>query len=75
MIHKYLEKVYKKEGDFGIAVYESDQFSFEHIQDLHLILKRDIDSVWWKWKPLLTQADPFLFVKDDTLYFFFEIAK
>lgn len=62
----------KKNEDFGIAVYESDLFSFDHVQDLHLVLKRDIDSVWWKWKPLLTQADPFLFVKDDTLYLFFE---
>lgn len=65
-------RFFKKNEDFGIAVYESDRFSFDHIQDLHLILKRDIDSVWWKWKPMLTQADPFLFVKDDTLYLFFE---
>ena len=65
-------RFFRKNEDFGIAVYESDQLSFDHIQDLHLILKCDIDSVWWKWKPMLTQADPFLFVKDDTLYLFFE---
>ena len=66
------ERIFKKNEDFGIALYESDQFSFDHIQDQRLILKRDIDSVWWKWKPMLTQADPFLFVKGDTLYLFFE---
>jgi hypothetical protein len=65
-------RIFKKNEDFGIAIYESDQFSFDHIQDQHLILKRNIDSVWWKWKPMLTQADPFLFVKDDTLYLFYE---
>lgn len=67
-----INRFFKKNEDFGIALYESDRFSFDHIQDMHLIFKRDIDSVWWKWKPLLTQADPFLFVKDDTLYLFFE---
>lgn len=68
----YLDRFFKKNEDFGIVVYESDHFSFDHIQNLHQILKRDIDSVWWKWKPMLTQADPFLFVKDDTLHLFFE---
>lgn len=67
-----INRFFKKNEDFGIALYESDRFSFDYIQNMHLILKRDIDSVWWKWKPLLTQADPFLFVKDDTLYLFFE---
>ena len=66
------ERIFKKNEDFGIAVYESDLFSFDHIQDQRLILKRDIDSVWWKWKPMLTQAYPFLFVKGDTLYLFLE---
>jgi hypothetical protein len=65
-------RFFKKNEDFGIAVYESDHFSFDHIQDLHLIYTRDIDSIWLKWKPMLTQADPFLFVKNDTLYLFFE---
>lgn len=72
MTKNIVNRIFKKNEDFGIAVYESDQFSFDHVQDLHLVLKRDIDSVWWKWKPMLTQADPFLFVKDDTLYLFFE---
>lgn len=66
------ERIFKKNEDFGIAVYESDLFSFGHIQDQNLIMKRDIDSVWWKWKPMLTQADPFLLVKGDTLYLFYE---
>ena len=68
----FFNRFFKKNEDFGIVIYESDQFSFDQIQDLQQILKRDIDSVWWKLKPLLTQADPFLFVKDDTLYLFFE---
>jgi len=72
MLKSILKGFLKKNEDFGIAVYESNQFTFDHIQNLHLILKREIDSVCWKWKPLLTQADPFLFVKDDTLYLFFE---
>ena len=72
MANTIIDKIFKKNEDFGIAVYESDLFSFDNIQDLHLILKRDIDSIWWKWKPLLVQADPFLFVKNGTLYLFYE---
>lgn len=72
MARNIFGRLFKKNEDFGIAVYASGQFSFDGIQNQRMVLKRDIDSIWWKWKPLLTQADPFLFVKDDTLYLFFE---
>lgn len=72
MAQNIFGRIFKKNEDFGIAVYSSNQFGFDNIQGHPLVLKRDIDSIWWKWKPCLTQADPFLFVKDDTLYLFFE---
>lgn len=73
MIKSFLSKVFRKNEDFGIVVYESNQFCLDNIQNQNIILKLDIDSVLFKWKPLLTQADPFLFVKDGTLYLFYEV--
>lgn len=67
-----LDRIFKKDENFGIAVYESNQFSFDQIQDQRIVLKRDIDSLWFKWKPLLVQADPFLFVRNNIIYLFYE---
>lgn len=73
VMHKWLfKRLFKKDENFGIVIYQSDVFGFDNIQDLDIVLKCDIDNLWWKWKPLLTQADPFLFVKDNVLYLFYE---
>ena len=72
MLSGFKKRIFKKDENFGIVLYESNVFDFDNIQDMHVVLKCDIDSLLWKWKPLLTQADPFLFVKDDVLYLFFE---
>ena len=72
MLKGLKKRVLKKDENFGIILYESNVFDFDNIQNMCVVLKFDIDSLLWKWKPLLTQADPFLLVKDDVLYLFFE---
>jgi hypothetical protein len=70
-MNRFLKKIFKKDDNFGIIISESDDFSFEDIQENHVVLKLEIDSML-KPKPLLTQADPFLFVRNGILYVFYE---
>lgn len=64
-------KLLKKDDTFGVVVSENDFFCLNGIQQNAHILELYIDNVL-KPKPLLTQADPFLLVKDDILYLFYE---
>ena len=66
-----LNKLFKRDDNFGIVVYRNDVFELAEVQQFRPILKLDIDSLI-KVKPLLTQADPFLYVKEETLYLFYE---
>ena len=61
----------KKDNDFGIVVCQNGEFNLDGIQRFNQVLKLDIDNLL-KPKPLLTQADPFLFVKGKKLFLFFE---
>ncbi|WP_294746765.1 hypothetical protein [uncultured Prevotella sp.] len=67
-----LSKLFRKEGAFAVAVFANDKLTLEQFDEQHLVYKRDIKGLW-KPKPLLYQADSFLFVKDDTLYLFYEL--
>ncbi|MBR7031444.1 MAG: hypothetical protein IKI06_09465 [Prevotella sp.] len=64
-------KFFNKDDDFGIIVSQNSQFDLTQVQRCSQILRLDIDNLL-KPKPLLTQADPFLFVKGNTLYLFYE---
>lgn len=64
-------KILRKDDYFGIVIVKSNVFSFDGIQKNKTLLTLKIDNLL-KPKPLLTQADPFLFVYEDKLYLFYE---
>lgn len=66
-----LKKIFKGDDNFGIVVSHDEIFDLTGVQQYRPVLKLDIDSLI-KAKPLLTQADPFLYVKGNTLYLFYE---
>ena len=65
------KRLFKKDDNFGVVVAQSRDFDMTGAQFFNQVLRLDIDSLL-KPKPLLTQADPFLFVKGNTLFLFFE---
>ena len=67
-----LDRLFRKEGAFAVAVFANDRLTLDQLDEQHLVYKRDIKGLW-KPKPVLYQADSFLFVKDDTLYLFYEL--
>ena len=66
-----VKKLFKKDDNFGVIVGQSREFDMIEVQYFGQVLRLDIDNLL-KPKPLLTQADPFLFVKGDTLFLFYE---
>ena len=66
-----LEKLFKKDDNFGVVIGQSVDFDMNGVQHLKQVFRLDIDNLL-KPKPLLTQADPFLFVRDGTLFLFYE---
>ncbi len=66
-----LSKLFKKDENFGIVISKNCTFDILNFQDNFELIKLDIDNLW-KVNPLTTQADPFLFVKDQYLYLFYE---
>lgn len=66
-----LDKLFKKDDNFGVVVAQSSDFNMIGVQHFEPVLRLDIDNLL-KPKPLLTQADPFLFVKNNTLFLFYE---
>ena len=67
-----LDRLYKKEGSFAIAVFANEKFSLEELDEPHLVLKHQIKDLW-RPKPLLYQADSFLYVKGEELFLFYEM--
>ena len=65
-------RLFRKEGAFGVAVFANERLTLDELDEAHLVYKRDIKRLWQP-KPVLYQADSFLFVKDDTLDLFFEL--
>jgi hypothetical protein len=66
-----LQKLLKKDDNFGIIIGQSAEFDLNGVQRYPQILRLNIENLLMP-KPLLTQADPFLFVKGKTLYLFYE---
>ena len=66
------DRIFRKEGAFAVAVFANDRLTLDQLDEQHLVYMLDIKGLW-KPKPVLYQADSFLFVKDDTLYLFYEL--
>ena len=66
------DRLYKKEGAFAAALFANDKLTFNTLDEEHLIYKLDIKGLW-RPKPVLYQADSFLFVKGDELFLFYEL--
>jgi len=66
-----ISQLFKKEENFGIVVSRNNVYDINSLLNNEVILRLDIDNLL-KVKPLLTQADPFLFVKGEKLYLFYE---
>ena len=64
--------IFKKEGTFAVALFANDLLTLNELNEQHLILKMPIDGIW-KPKPVLFQADSFLFVREDELFLFYEL--
>ena len=64
-------RLFRKDNNFGIVIGQNNQYDILGVQHYRQILKLDIDNLL-RPMPLLTQADPFLFVKEQSLYLFYE---
>lgn len=71
MINKIIKKLFRKDGAFSVAIFANNELALNIFDDEHLIYKLPI-SCLWKPKPLLFQADPFMIVKGDELFLFYE---
>ena len=71
LVMNLISKIFKKEDNFGIVVSKNSDFNIAGVQQYREILRLGIDK-FLKVKPLLTQGDPFLLVKSNTLFLFFE---
>ena len=66
-----IDKLFKKEGVFAAALFANDELTLDVFDEQHLIYQLPIKGLW-KPKPVLFQADSFLFVKDEVLFLFYE---
>ena len=65
-------KLYIKRGVFGVALFANELLTLKSFDEQHLIFKFPIKGLW-KPKPVLFQADSFLFVKGNELFLFYEL--
>lgn len=72
ILTKIINYLLKKEVTFTLALFADEKLSLNVFDEKHLILKRNLRGLW-NPKPLLYQADPFLFVKGKQLYLFYEL--
>ena len=72
MKDNFFQFIYRKDVTFTAALFASDKLSFDVFNEENLILKLPLEGLW-KPKPRRFQADPFLFVKDDELFLFYEL--
>ena len=63
-----------KDETFGVQLFESETLTFDKIQSLNSVYYRKIGSVFMP-KGLIIQADPFLFIRNNTLYLFYEVLR
>ena len=62
----------KRDGVFAVQLFASNNLQLDGFDRNHLISRMEISGLW-KWKPILFRADPFMFVKDEELFLFYEI--
>ena len=62
----------KRDGVFAVQLFTNSKLSLDEFDKNHLISRMGISGLW-KWKPILFRADPFMFVKDEELFLFYEI--
>lgn len=67
-----VDRLWKKEGAFAVALFVDKHLSLDVFDEQHLVLQHQIAGLW-RPKPLLYQADSFLFVKGDELFLFYEM--
>ena len=67
-----LNRLFRKEGAFAVALFANDRLTLDALDEEHLVYKLDIKELW-RPKPVLYQADSFLFVKGDELFLFYEL--
>ena len=72
MANRLLSSVLRKEGAFAAALFANDDLTVQGFDEKHLIYKLNIKGLW-KPKPVLFQADSFLYVKRGELYLFYEL--
>ena len=72
LIDRIVNALFRKGATFAAAVFASDELVFDVFNEHHMILKFGVNGLW-KPKPLLYQADPFLFVKGKDLFLFYEL--
>ena len=72
MIDKIIDRLARKEGAFAAALFANEELTLDTFDEQHLVYKLDIKELW-KPKPVLFQADSFLFVKGENLYLFYEL--
>lgn len=67
-----MNRLFIKEGVFAAALFANDELTLDAFNEQHLIFQLPIKGLW-KPKPVLFQADSFLFVKDEELFLFYEL--
>ncbi len=72
MVNKIMNKLLRKDGAFAIAIFKNETLNFNEFNEQNLIYKLPIKGLW-KPKPLQFQADPFLFLKGEEVFLFYEL--
>lgn len=71
-INRLFNWLTKKDETFALALFASENYSFNSFSEAFLVYKQIIFNLW-KTKPIIYKADPFLFVKDKELFLFYEL--
>lgn len=66
------ELLKKRDGIYAVQLFSNSILTLDDFNVDHLIFRMSINKLW-KAKPILFRADPFLFVKDEELFLFYEI--
>lgn len=62
----------KRDGVYAVQLFSNDKLTFDDFNADHLLFRMSINGLW-KVKPILFRADPFLLVKGEELFLFYEI--
>lgn len=67
-----MNRLFIKEGVFAAALFANNELTLDAFDEQHMIYQLPIKGLW-KPKPVLFQADSFLFVKGEELFLFYEL--